>query len=82
MKLSNKLYDTLKWLVLIVIPALTTFFVVLDRLFGWGYGDTVATISAALCTCIGSIVGISTAQYNAEIAQNAIEEASDFGGTD
>ena len=64
MKLSNQLYDILKWLVVIVIPALTTFYVVLDNLFGWGYAEIVATISAALCTCIGSIVGISTAQYN------------------
>ena len=67
MKLSNKLYDILKWLVLIVIPALTTFYCVIDRLFSWGYAEIVATISAALCTCIGSIVGISTAEYNKEL---------------
>ena len=64
MKLTDKAYDILKWLVLIVIPALTTFYAVLDNLFGWGYAEIVTTISAALCTCIGSIVGISTAQYN------------------
>ena len=64
MKLSNSCYDLLKWLVLIVIPALTTFYAVCDNLFGWGYAEIVTTISAALCTCIGSISGISTAQYN------------------
>lgn len=64
MKLSNSTYDILKWLVLVVIPALTTFYVVCDKTFGWGYGEIVATISAALCACIGSIIGISTAQYN------------------
>lgn len=64
MKLSDKAYDILKWLVLIVIPAVTTFYVVLDNLFGWGYAEIIATISAALCACVGSIVGISTAQYN------------------
>ena len=37
MKLSDKAYDILKWLVLIVIPAVTTFYVVLDNLFGWGF---------------------------------------------
>lgn len=63
MKLSDKLYDILKWVVLIVIPALTTFYVVLDNLFAWGYAEIVATISAALCACVGSIIGISTAQY-------------------
>jgi len=67
MKLPSKLYDVLKWLVLIVIPALTTFYAVLDNIFGWGYAETVTTISAAACTCIGAIIGISTAQYNKEI---------------
>lgn len=65
--ISNKLYDVLKWLVLIVIPALTTFYAVLDNIFGWGYAETVTTISAAACTCIGAIIGISTAQYNKEL---------------
>lgn len=67
MKIPDKLYDVFKWLVVIVIPALTTFYAVLDNLFGWGYAETVVTISAAACTCIGAIVGISTAAYNKEI---------------
>ena len=62
--LSGKMYDILKWLVLVVVPALTTFFVVLDKTFGWGYAEIVSTISAAACACIGAIIGISTAQYN------------------
>lgn len=67
MKLSNTTYDLMKWLVLIVIPALTTFYAVLDNLFNWGFAEMVTTISAAACTCIGAIVGISTAQYNKEL---------------
>lgn len=64
--ISNKLYDWLKWACLVFIPAVTTLYVTLDAIFGWGYADTVAKISAALCTCIGGIIGISTAQYNAQ----------------
>ena len=67
MKLPSNVYDILKWLVLIVIPALTTLYAVLDRTFNWGMAETVTTISAAVCTCIGAIIGISTAQYNKEI---------------
>lgn len=66
MKLPSKVYDILKWLVLIVIPALTTFYAVLDKIFAWGYADTVTTISVAACACIGAIIGISTAEYNKE----------------
>ena len=64
--LSDKTYLILKWLCLIVLPALTTLFVTLDSIFGWGFGDIVAKVSSAVCVCIGGIIGISTAQYNAQ----------------
>lgn len=66
MKLPDKVYDILKWIVLIVIPSGTTFYCVLDKLFAWGYSDVVATISAGACAFLGAILGISTAQYNKE----------------
>ena len=47
-KLSNKAYDILKYLCIIVIPALTTLYVTLDTIFGWGFGDTVAKVSSAV----------------------------------
>ena len=66
MRLPNEVYDVLKWITMCVIPALTTFYCVCDKVFGWGYAEIVATISAALCTCIGTILGISTAEYREE----------------
>lgn len=63
MTLSNKVYDTLKWVVIIAIPACTTFYVTIDTIFGWGYGDTVAKVSSAVCTLLGALLGISSAQY-------------------
>lgn len=64
MKIKDSVYDVLKWLVMIVIPALTTFYCVLDKVFAWGMAEIVATISAAFCACLGAILGISTAEYN------------------
>ena len=66
MKLPDRVYDTLKWLVLVVIPSVTTLYAVCDKIFNIGYAETVTTLSAALCTCIGAIIGISTAQFNKE----------------
>ena len=63
MQLSNRTYDILKALDLVWIPALTTFYVTLDSIFGWGYGDTVAKGSAAVCTLLGALLGISSATY-------------------
>lgn len=64
MKLPNRIYDVLKWVVMVCIPALTTAYVGLDSVFGWGYADVVAKVSAIVCTLIGALIGISTAQYN------------------
>ena len=64
MKLPNHVYDILKWVVLCVIPPITTFYCVCDKVFGWGYSEIVATISSGFCACLGAIIGISTAEYN------------------
>lgn len=64
MLLPDRVYDVLKWVVLVLIPASTTAFVGLDSVFGWGYGDIVAKVSAIACTLLGALLGISTAQYN------------------
>lgn len=63
MKLSDRVYDVLKWLVCICLPALTTAYVGLDKLFAWGYAAEVAQVSAIVCTLLGALIGISTAQY-------------------
>lgn len=64
MKLSDPVYTVLKWITLVCIPALTTAYVGLDSVFAWGYGDTVAKVSAIVCTLLGTLIGISTAEYN------------------
>lgn len=64
MKLPDKIYDVLKWLVCIVIPALTTAYVGLAAIWGWPCPDEIAKTSAVVCTLLGALLGISTAQYN------------------
>jgi uncharacterized membrane protein YfcA len=63
MKLSNRIYDALKWVALICIPALATFYVALSGVWGWPYADEVAKTATAVCTLIGALIGISTASY-------------------
>lgn len=64
MKLSNKLYDILKWVTMIVIPALATAYVGLASIWAWPFADEIAKTSAVVCTLLGALLGISTAQYN------------------
>lgn len=63
MRLPDKVYDVLKWLVVIVIPACTTAYVGLSAVWGWPYPEEVAKTSAIVCTLIGAIVGISSSEY-------------------
>lgn len=64
MKIPDKVYDVLKWIALVVIPALTAFYSVLASSLGLPYADIVAQIAAGVCTLIGALIGISTAEYN------------------
>ena len=64
MKLPDNVYNILKWITLICIPALATFYVVLSGVWGWPYADQVAKTATAVCTLLGALLGISTAEYN------------------
>ena len=64
MVLNNKVYDILKWVVVIVIPAITTAYVGLATIWGFPYATEIAKTSAVVCTLLGALLGISTAQYN------------------
>ena len=63
-KISDRLYDVLKWVTLVCIPAFTTAYVGLAAIWGWPYADQVAKTTAVICTLLGALLGISTAQYN------------------
>ena len=64
MQLGNKAYDILKWVALICIPALATFYCALAPVWGWPYADQISKTANAVCVLLGALLGISTAQYN------------------
>lgn len=68
--LSNSTYDILKWIVMIVIPALTTAYVGLAAIWGFPYAEEIAKTSAVICTLLGALLGISTAQYNKDMGKH------------
>jgi len=68
MKIPDKLYDILKWVCLVCLPALATFLNVLLPSVGVlpETVKTIITIVTATATFIGMLIGISTVAYNNE----------------
>ena len=70
MKISNKLYDILKWLVIIVLPAAGTLYAALSTVWGWPHSEESVTTITAVDTFLGAVLCISTATYNKEAKEN------------
>lgn len=64
MKLSNKVYDVLKWIAMYLLPAVGTLYFALSGIWGFPYGEHVVGTITAVDTFLGVILGISTATYN------------------
>lgn len=64
MKISNKLYDILKWVVIIVLPAMATLYKALSAVWAWPYANEVVTTVTTADTFLGAVLCISAATYN------------------
>lgn len=65
-KLSDAAYDILKWVALICLPAIATFYGVLSKVWGLPYGTEICATITALATLIGTLIGISHININKE----------------
>lgn len=63
MKMSDKVYEFLKWILITVVPAAITLIGVINTVAPIPGYEAIVTIIGAVATFIGSCVGISTANY-------------------
>jgi hypothetical protein len=64
MALSNETYDILKWVALILLPALGTLYFAIASIWGLPYAEQVVGTLTAIDTFLGAVLGISTGKYN------------------
>ena len=64
MKMSDKVYDILKWVALTLLPALTALYGVIGTTLQIPHTEEVITIAVAVDTCLGTCLGISSVNYN------------------
>ena len=62
-ELSNKMYDKLKYIVQIILPALATFVGAIGLAVNWGPTKLVVVILTTTTTMLGTILGISSRNY-------------------
>lgn len=80
MRLNDRTYDFLKWLCLIVMPALAVLYATLGKLWNLPYADVIPATINAVATFIGVCIGVSTLTYNKEVVGFEDENPDGSGG--
>lgn len=72
--MSNKVYDILKWVALVVLPAIATLYFALSGIWGLPYGEQIVGTITAIDTFLGALLGISSINYIKENTQTTFNE--------
>lgn len=62
--MSNKLYDVLKWIALVVLPAVAIFYGSIAGIWDLPYAEQIPETITAVDLFLGVVLGVSSAQYN------------------
>lgn len=63
MKMSNKTYDVLKWIALVVLPAIAILYGSLAEIWSLPFGEQVPDTITAIDLFLGVVLGISSVSY-------------------
>lgn len=72
-KMTNKTYDILKWIAALVLPALATLVIALAGIWGLPYGEAIGATITAVDAFLGTILGISSKNYQTGIDETTGE---------
>lgn len=72
--MSNKVYDVLKYVAQIVLPALGTLYFALSSIWGLPYGEQIVGTITAIDAFLGALLGISSANYKKKLKEDGYEE--------
>ena len=62
--LRNKIYDVLKYIAQIVLPALATLYLALAGIWNLPYGEAISGTVMAIDKFLGAILMLSSTKYN------------------
>ncbi|MGH1833288.1 phage holin [Enterococcus gilvus] len=61
--MQNRTFEILKWIALIVIPALAAFVGLVGKAISWEYTDVVVIIITGFGAFLGTVLGVSNRTY-------------------
>lgn len=67
--LSNKMYDRLKFVLQFALPALAALVFGITNLWGLPYGDKILGTISVVELALGTLLGISTKSYKAQLGE-------------
>lgn len=78
MVLKNSLYDKLKYVAQVILPALATLYFTLAQIWGLPYGEQIVGTISAIDLFLGALLGISSKMYKKD--HSIIIQDKDDGG--
>lgn len=66
--MSNKMYDVLKWVALVVLPAIAILYESLAGIWGLPFADQIPATITAVDLFLGVLLGVSSATYNKKLS--------------
>jgi hypothetical protein len=60
---NDKLYDVLKWIVTVVLPAITTLWLTLASIWNFPYAEPIGATLGAITVFLGALIGIGSIKY-------------------
>jgi TRAP-type C4-dicarboxylate transport system permease small subunit len=67
--MSNKVYDALKWITMVVLPAMASLYTGLAGVWGLPLANEIPDTIMVIVTFLGIVLGISSAQYKKKVVE-------------
>lgn len=61
--MSNKVYDILKWITMVGLPAVTTLWLTLASIWQFPFAEPIGATLGAVTVFLGTVLGISSINY-------------------
>ena len=70
--MKNEVYDILKKIALVVLPAFATLIITIFQIWNIPYGEQIGATITAIDTALGVILGISSRNYYRNLKQDNV----------